>query len=55
MLNGDVGHIRKQYPQLKMFEHLPPKLRLKNNRNVNVFCDAGFWQQGVNKLLYLQS
>ena len=37
---------------LKMFDHLPRKLRLKNNRNVNVFCDAAFWEQGFVRLLY---
>jgi hypothetical protein len=35
-----------------MFEHLPHKLRLTNNRNVNVFCDAAFWEQGLVRLLY---
>ncbi len=38
-----------------MFEHLPGKLRLKNNRNVNVFCNARFWEQGLAKLLYQRS
>ena len=38
-----------------MFEHLPRKLLLKNNRNVNVFCDARFWEQGLAKLLYERS
>jgi hypothetical protein len=51
-LNGDVRRFRKSCPELKMFEHLPRKLRLKNNKNVNVFCDAAFWEQGVPKLLY---
>jgi len=35
-----------------MFVHLPRKLRRKNNRNVNVFCDTRFWEQGLMKLLY---
>jgi len=42
----------KGSPKLKMFEHLPPKLRLKNNRNVNVFWDSAFWKEGLVRLLY---
>jgi hypothetical protein len=34
-----------------MFEHLPRKLQLKNNRNVNVFCDAAFWEQALWRLV----
>jgi len=52
MLNGDLRRIRKNALGLKMFEHLPRKLRLKNNRNVNVFCDAAFWEEGLVRLLY---
>ena len=55
MLSGDFRRMRKLFPRLKMFEHLPRKLRLKNNRNVNVFCDAAFWRQGLAKLLYQSS
>ena len=28
------------------------KVRLKNNWNVNVFCNAAFWEQGLVRLLY---
>jgi hypothetical protein len=42
MVNGDPRRLRKRCPEFKMFEHRPRKLRLKNNRNVNVFCDARF-------------
>ena len=55
MLNGDLRRLRKRCPEFKMFEHLPRKLRLKNNRNVNVFCGARFWEQGLAKLLYQRS
>jgi hypothetical protein len=51
MLSGEFRRMRKLGPALKMFQHLPRKLRLKNNRNVNVFCDARFWEQGLAKLL----
>jgi hypothetical protein len=52
MLNGDLRRFRKRCPDAKIFEHLPRKLRLRNNRNVNVFCDAALWEQGLVKLLY---
>ena len=52
LLNGDLRRLRKRCPELKIFEHLPRKLRLKNNRNVNVFCDAAFWKEGLVRLLY---
>src|SRR4029434_5445515 len=55
MLNGDLRRLRKRCPEFKMFEHLPRKVRLKNNRNVNVFCDARFWEQGLAKPLYQRS
>jgi hypothetical protein len=42
MLNGDLRRLRKKCPELKMSDHLPRKLRLKNNRNVNVFCNSRF-------------
>jgi hypothetical protein len=51
MLNGDLRRLRKRWPEFKMFQHLPRKLRLKNNRNVNVFCDAAFWKQSLVRLL----
>jgi hypothetical protein len=52
MLNGDLRRFRKRCPDAKIFQQLPRKLRLKNNRNINVFCDAGFWEQALPKLLY---
>jgi hypothetical protein len=54
MLSGDFRHMRKRCSGLKMFEHVPRKLRLKNNRNVNVLCNAAFWKQGLAKLLCLK-
>jgi hypothetical protein len=51
LLNGNLRRFRKSCPELKIFQHLPRKLRLKNNQNVNVFCDAAFWEQGLAKLL----
>jgi hypothetical protein len=51
LFNGDVRKLRKERPQLNMFEHFPPKLRLKNNRNVNVFCDAEFWAAALSQLI----
>jgi hypothetical protein len=51
MLSGEVRRLRKESPQLKMFEHFPRKLRLKNNRNVNLFCKAGFWRDAIVRLL----
>jgi len=51
MLNGDLRRFRKRCPDAKIFEQLPRKLRLKNNRNVNVFCDAAFWEKGLDRLL----
>jgi len=54
MLNGDLRRFRKRCPDAKIFQQLPRKLRLKNNRNVNVFCDVRFWEQGLMKLLYPQ-
>jgi hypothetical protein len=50
MLNGDLRRLRKRCPEFKMFQHLPRKLRLKNNRNVNVFCAADSWREGFVKL-----
>jgi hypothetical protein len=52
MLNGDLRRFRKRCPDAKIFQQLPRKLRLKNNRNVNLFCDARFWEQGLVKPLY---
>ncbi len=52
MLNGDLRRFRKRCPDAKIFQQLPRKLRLKNNRNVHLFCDARFWEQGLVKLLY---
>ena len=49
LLNGEVRKLRKQAPRLQMFEHFPRKLRLKNNRNVNVFCDAAFWKDALTR------
>jgi hypothetical protein len=43
MLSGDLRRFRKRCPDAKIFQQLPRKLRLKNNRNVNVFCNAMFW------------
>jgi hypothetical protein len=51
MLNGDLRRFRKRCPDAKIFQQLPRKLRLKNNRNVNVFCDAAFWRQAVMRLV----
>ncbi len=50
MLSGDLRRLRKRCPEFKMFQHLPRKLRLKNNRNVNVFCAADFWREAFVKL-----
>jgi len=36
-----------------MFEHLPRKLRSKNNGNVNVFCNAAFWEAALRRLLHV--
>ena len=55
MLNGDLRRFRKRCPDAKIFEQLPRKLRLKNNRNVNLFCDAVFWEQGLARLLHQAS
>jgi len=52
MLNGDLRRFRKRCPEAKIFERLPRKLRLKNNRNMNVFCNAAFWEQALVKLIY---
>jgi hypothetical protein len=54
MLNGDLRRFRKSCPDAKIFQQLPRKLRLKNNRNVNVFCDAAFWEAGLVRLLQPQ-
>jgi hypothetical protein len=51
MLNGDLRRFRKRYPDAKIFQQLPRQLRLKNNHNVNVFCDAAFWEQGLARLI----
>jgi len=51
MLNGDLRGLRKKCPELKMFEHFPRKLRVKNNRNVNLFCNAAFWQRALGTLV----
>lgn len=51
VLNGDLRRFRKRCPDAKIFQQLPRKLRLKNNRNVNVFCDATFWDQALWRLL----
>src|SRR5262249_22298648 len=51
VLNGDLRCFRKRCPDAKIFQQLPRKLRLKNNRNVNVFCDATFWDQALWRLL----
>jgi hypothetical protein len=51
MLNGDLRRFRKRCPDAKIFQQLPRKLRLKNNRNVNLFCDAAFWRRGLAKLV----
>jgi len=51
MLDGDLRRLRKRCPEFKMFQHLPRKLRLKNNHNVNVFCDAAFWDRALANLL----
>ena len=53
MLNGDLRRFRKNCPEAKIFRQLPRKLRLKNNRNVNLFCNAAFWAEGLVKLLRL--
>jgi len=34
-------------PQVKVFQHSPRKLHLKNNRNINVFCHAAFWRNAL--------
>jgi hypothetical protein len=49
MLNGEIRRLRKESPHLKVFEHFPRKLRLKNNRNINLFCKAGFWRDAIVK------
>ena len=51
MLNGDLRRFRKRCPDAKIFQQLPRKLRLKNNRNVNLFCDAAFWREGLASLI----
>jgi hypothetical protein len=51
LLNGNLRRFRKGRPELKMFQYLPRKLRLKNNQSVNVFCDAAFWERGLVKLM----
>ena len=55
MLNGDLRRFRKRCPDARIFQQLPRKLRLKNNRNVNVFCNAAFWDQQLAPLLYRPS
>src|SRR5262249_29632069 len=51
MLNGDLRRFRKRCPDAKIFKQLPRKLRLKNNRNLNVFCDAAFWKVAFTNFL----
>ena len=53
MLNGDLRRLRKRCADAKIFQQLPRKLRLKNNRNVNLFCDAAFWGSALPRLLHL--
>ncbi len=51
LLSGRLRQIRKTAPHMAVFEHLPKKLRLKNNLNVNLFCDASFWLDATERLL----
>src|SRR6266487_4370360 len=40
MLDGALRRLRKEHPNLELFKRCPRKLRLKNNRNVNLFWKA---------------
>jgi hypothetical protein len=51
ILGGDLRKLRKERPQMDMFRHFPRKLRLKNNRNVNVFCSATLWKSALERYL----
>jgi len=51
MLDGALRRLRKQHPNLELFKRCPRKLRLKNNRNVNLFCKAEFWREAIVRAL----
>lgn len=51
LLSGDGRRIRKMAPHLRAWKHFPKKLRLKNNDNMNLFCDATFWMGAIQRLL----
>jgi hypothetical protein len=44
---------RKNSPQLALWKKLPPKLRLKANDNINLFCNARHWSTCLERLLTL--
>lgn len=51
MLSGKARQLRKEHPRLNAFEYRPKKLRLKNNGNVNLFCNASFWVSAIRRML----
>jgi len=55
MLDGALRRLRKQHPNLELFKRCPRKLRLKNNRNVNLFCKAEFWREAIVRALCCSS
>ncbi len=42
-LSGVYRQLRKENPRLNVFKHRPKKRRLRNNKSLNLFCDANFW------------
>jgi hypothetical protein len=54
MLSGEARQLRKTHGRLNAFQHRPKKLRLKNNGNVNLFCNATFWGYTIKKMLAIR-
>jgi hypothetical protein len=51
--DGYGRQTRKTSRQLRVWKELPPKLRLKANDNINLFCDARQWAQALERLISL--
>jgi hypothetical protein len=52
-LSGRYRQARKECPHMNPFKRRPKKLRLRNNKSVNLFCDASFWRRAIEALCEL--
>jgi hypothetical protein len=46
---GGIRALRKKVPDAAAFK-IPPKIRLRNNDSISLFCDADFWAAALERL-----